>query len=342
MPLKLSFGIIVLNGEPFTRYCIQALYPHAYEIIIAEGACEGARNVATVKGHSIDGTLDILKEIKRIGDPDNKITIVTAEDEGHPDGFWQGEKLEQSQAYARRASGNYLWHVDIDEFYKDEDIFKIIRLLREDQDITCISFNQIGFWGGFNYKIESWYFKRHLSEIYRIFKWGKDYQFYSHRPPSVINEKKTNVRNGKWLRAKDMKKMGIFMYHYSFVFPKQIDEKVEYYQNAEWSRSIHSEWWANEVYYKFRYPYKAFINTNFPGWIERVGIEHPEQIQNLIKDLKTSMPHIKTRSTEDLKAITSSLKYRFNIRFLKLADPIDYFISSYFKSAKRKIKAIFK
>ena len=37
-PIKITFGIIVLNGEPFTRYCIRALYPHAHEIIVAEGA----------------------------------------------------------------------------------------------------------------------------------------------------------------------------------------------------------------------------------------------------------------------------------------------------------------
>ncbi len=87
MDVRITFGIIVLNGEPFTQYCIKALYPHAYGIIIAEGACEGAQNIATPDAHSRDGTLEILKELKRKEDPENKITIVTAEDEGHPDGF---------------------------------------------------------------------------------------------------------------------------------------------------------------------------------------------------------------------------------------------------------------
>ena len=117
MSVNITFGIIVLNGEPFTRYCIRALYPHAHEIIIAEGACEGARNIATADGHSRDGTLELLRRIKRLEDPENKITIVTAEDEGHTDGFWPGEKHEQCRAFAKRATGNYLWQVDIDEFY---------------------------------------------------------------------------------------------------------------------------------------------------------------------------------------------------------------------------------
>ena len=61
----------------------------------------------------------------------NKITIITAEDEGYPDGFWPGEKLEQSQAYAKRATGNYLWQVDIDEFYKGTISLKLIQNTRK-------------------------------------------------------------------------------------------------------------------------------------------------------------------------------------------------------------------
>lgn len=340
--MKISFGIIVLNGEPFTRYCIRALYPHAYEIIIAEGACEGARNIATPKGHSQDGTLEIIKEIKRLEDPENKITIVTAEDEGHPAGFWPDEKLEQSQAFAKRATGNYLWQVDIDEFYLDEDILKIKALLTGNSSISCISFKQFSFWGGFNYVVDSWYFKRHLSEIFRIFKWEEGFHYISHRPPTVINREGKNLKVINFMNAMQTEKMGIYMYHYSCVFPKQIEEKVEYYQSAQWSKSVHFRWWADEVYYKLKYPFKAFINTQFPGWIERFECKHPLQIQRLIEDLKTSMSFLKIRPDDDLKAITRSLKYRLSVRFLKLRNPIDYYVSLFYKSAKWKIKTIFK
>ena len=43
--------------------------------------------------------------------------MVTAEECGHENGFWPGEKDEQSRAYAARATGDYLWQVDVDEFY---------------------------------------------------------------------------------------------------------------------------------------------------------------------------------------------------------------------------------
>ena len=50
---KITFGIIVLNGEPFTRYNLRALYPFAHEIIVAEGASPKAAHAATPDGHSI-------------------------------------------------------------------------------------------------------------------------------------------------------------------------------------------------------------------------------------------------------------------------------------------------
>ncbi|MDX9763319.1 MAG: glycosyltransferase family A protein, partial [Desulfomonilia bacterium] len=97
---NITFGIIVLNGEPFTRYCLRQIYPHAHQIIVVEGAAPAARNISTSDGHSTDGTLQVLRDFQQYEDPDRKITIITAEDEGHPDGFWPGEKDEQSRANA--------------------------------------------------------------------------------------------------------------------------------------------------------------------------------------------------------------------------------------------------
>ena len=103
---KVTFGIIVLNGEPFVRYNLRALYPLAHQIIVVEGAAPAAASIATPDGHSTDGTLEILRDFKVNEDPDNKLTIVTAEDNGYQNGFWPGEKYEQSQAYADRTTGD--------------------------------------------------------------------------------------------------------------------------------------------------------------------------------------------------------------------------------------------
>jgi len=79
---KVTFGIIVLNGEPFTRYCLRALYPFAHEIIVVEGAAPAAVKVATPDGHSTDGTLETLYRFRAVEEPEGKVQIITRE------GFW--------------------------------------------------------------------------------------------------------------------------------------------------------------------------------------------------------------------------------------------------------------
>jgi glycosyltransferase involved in cell wall biosynthesis len=70
----ISFGIIVLNGEPFTKYCLRQLYPHAYEIIVVEGGSEKAAGFAP-EGRSTDGTLEALREFQEQEDPENKLRM---------------------------------------------------------------------------------------------------------------------------------------------------------------------------------------------------------------------------------------------------------------------------
>src|SRR5262245_44599038 len=160
---RVSFGMIVLNGEPFLRYNLRALYPFAHQIIVVEGACRGAESLATEDGHSTDQTLQILEDFKKNEDPLNKLTIVTR------NGFWS-EKDEQSAAYAKIATGDYLWQIDVDEFYQPQDMETILSCLSSDPTITAVSFKQITFWGGFEYFVDGWYLRRGADIYRRLFK----------------------------------------------------------------------------------------------------------------------------------------------------------------------------
>ena len=189
---RITFGIIVLNGEPFTRYCLRSLYPYAYEIIVVEGGHEDAKVVCTPDGHSIDGTLETLRRFKEEEDPENKVQIITR------DGFWKKrdefghDRTHQSRAYADRATGDYLWQVDIDEFYQPEDMEAILTMLNNNISITAVSFKTLHFWGRPEYKINSWRFRRGEDIYHRLFKWGPGYRYATHEPPTVIDEKGQN------------------------------------------------------------------------------------------------------------------------------------------------------
>lgn len=126
---RLTFGLIVLNGEPFIRYWLRAVYPWAYQIIVVEGATPYASSVATPDGHSTDSTIDTIKEFQISEDPNGKVDLITAEDEGYPNGFWPGEKTEMCKTFAKRVMGNYIVTLGIDEFFIEGDYSKIYDVL---------------------------------------------------------------------------------------------------------------------------------------------------------------------------------------------------------------------
>lgn len=339
---KVSFGIIVLNGEPFIRYCIKQIYPFAHQIIVVEGAVPSAAGIATEDGHSTDDTLRVLKDFQNKEDPDNKMFIVTAENEGYPNGFWPGEKDEQSRAYAKRATGDYLWQVDVDEFYRSPDIEKVLMLLKEEPEITAVSFKQITFWGGLDYIVDGWYLRSGADTYHRLFRWGNEYQYITHRPPTVVDEQGRNLRAIGWMSGRDMARRGIFLYHYSLLFPKQVEEKCSYYGNAPWARRSGAVKWAQNVFLHLKRPFRVHNVYQHLSWLERFHGTHPEQIQILWNDIVAGRVPVATRSTDDIETLLESLVYRLCVYFLKVAAPVYRPIRSAASLARRIFFALWK
>ncbi|MCC7203772.1 MAG: glycosyltransferase family 2 protein [Phycisphaeraceae bacterium] len=320
---RVSFGIIVLNGEPFLPYCIRALYPFAHQILVVEGACPGAAAVATPEGHSTDGTLETLRRMRAEEDPEGKITVITAEDRGHSDGFWPGEKDEQSRAYATAATGDYLWQVDSDEFYRADDMARVLDMLEEDPSITAMSFHQVQFWGGFDAFVDGWYLRRGGQEFHRLFKWGPGYRYMAHRPPTVVDDQGRDVRRGHWLSARETRRMGLHLYHYSLVLPSQVLGKSAYYAAAAWCRRKGLVDWARQAYMELDWPLHCHNVYDLPGWLERFTGEHPEQIRTLIDDLATGRLNVELRRTDDIDALLRRRWYRAAVTALKVLEPFD-------------------
>lgn len=313
---RVTFGIIVLNGEPFARYCLRALYPLAHEIIVVEGACETAAAIATPDGHSTDGTLETLYCFKAEEDPEDKVQILLR------DGFWS-EKDEQSQAYAERASGDYLWQIDIDEFYQPDDMRAVLAMLRNDPQITAVSFKELAFWGGFDYTVDAWYLQRTARSRHRLFKWGPGYRYVMHRPPTVHDSSGRDLRSVKWISGEELARRGILLYHYCLLFPKQVFEKCEYYAKAEWARRHRAQEWAQEVFLKLRDPYRVHNVYDYPSWLERFEGDHPPQIEALRADLVAGQLDIVLRSTDDIERLLRSPRYRLGRAALRLMEPLN-------------------
>jgi hypothetical protein len=330
---RISFGIIALNAQPFLIYSLRALYPFAYQILVVEGATVAAKSLATTDGHSLDGTLEMLRRFQESEDTENKLQIISAKDEGYQTGFWP-EKDQMSQAYARRATGNWLWQVDGDEFYKQEDMSAIVSMLKEDRDITSVSFPYLEFFGGFDYLITGkWHLYDH-PRFHRLFKWKQQFAYTSHRPPTVVNEKKENLRSLKWINQPRNGKFPVVLYHYSYVFPKQAKQKVGYYSNVSWTSAFReNQKWYEESYLGLEHPF--FLGEKgrpILQWLERFQGTHPESIQQLLTDLDAGKLHEPLRPTEDIEELLNSPGYWLTTRGLRLIMPPFWKARTWFRS----------
>ncbi|MEX2144507.1 MAG: glycosyltransferase family A protein [Anaerolineales bacterium] len=307
---RVSFGILALNAKPFLEYNLRALYPLAHEIIVVEGAVRAAASLATPDGHSTDGTVEMVAEFKKKHDPENKLSIVFAEDQGYTDGFWP-EKDEMSRAYAQHLTGDWLWQVDSDEFYREQDLQAILRMIAENPSISAISFPYLEFFGSFQSLITgSW----HLYEqtlCHRIFRWGPGYSYSNHRPPTVLDASGTDLRKKHWISAPKNKTEPIYLFHYSYVFPKQAQQKVGYYSNVEWTTSFRgNKRWFEESYQQLKRPMflgeKGWPNLQ---WLDGYDGQHPEAIMTLRYDLDTGKIKESLRPTRDIEKLLNSPLY---------------------------------
>ncbi len=307
---RITFGILALNAQPLLEYNLRALYPYAHEIIVVEGATRAAASLAGPDGHSTDDTLRMLSSFRKGSDPQNKVRVISAGDDGYADGFWP-EKDEMSQAFATRATGDWLWQVDSDEFYREVDMREIVALLEESSDISGISFPFHEFWGGFDYLTTGVWYLYEFPAVPRVFRWRPGYYYKSHRPPTVVDEKGEALDLSNWLSGKQMKARNVFMYHYSYVFPKQAEQKVGYYANVDWTDAfIQNERWMSEEYHGLKHP--MFLGERgWPvlQWLERYSEKHPEPIQQLRADLASGKISEKMRLTKDIDHLLDSRLY---------------------------------
>jgi glycosyltransferase involved in cell wall biosynthesis len=301
---RISFGMIVFNGEPFVRYNLRALYPYAHEIILVEGAAPGAAALATPDGHSTDGTLETIWDFIEEEDPENKVILITNE------GIWEGEKDQMSQAYAERATGDYLWQVDSDEFYMPEDIEKVGRILYRDPSIAAVSFKMLTFWGSMDYWVDSWYLRMGADIYHRLFKWEPGYKYVTHRPPTVVDEQGRNLREVNWLEGNTLQeKEGIFLYHYSLLFPKQVLEKSRYYTFEVGKGKSTSPEWVQDSFLTLKKPYRVHNVYKYPGWLSRYKGPHPPQDMAMWGDVLAGEIKIEVRNNTDAERLLNSMWY---------------------------------
>ena len=213
--MKIAFGMIVFEGDYVLKECLEQVYPFAHQILIAEGPVSYWQNKG--KTTSTDNTNFILDNFP---DPENKIKIVHGQ---------YKEKDEQCNAYIKylKPDVDYLWNLDSDEIYKTEDLNKIIDYL-DDKKPTSVGVRSCTFYGGFDHYLTG--FELNKDNFKRIFKVTPGSKWLKHRPPTI--QYPNGIVKNHIDSDKLYKDIGFQMYHYSYVFPNQVFNKINYYKEC--------------------------------------------------------------------------------------------------------------
>ncbi|MHC1791977.1 glycosyltransferase [Solidesulfovibrio sp.] len=309
---RVSFGLIVLNGEPFTRYCLRSLYPFAHEILVVEGAVTRAMGQARPDGHSRDGTLEILHAFKAREDPENKLVIITR------DGAWE-EKDAMCRAFAERATGDYLWQVDVDEFYRARDMGLVLEILADDPGLTAVAFRQRSFFAAPQFENGSSYLLAGGDVFRRVFRFTPGSRYVSHRPPTVCDARGLDQFAVNPLPARELERLDVRLFHYSLLFPNQVRDKTAYYATWDAPHCKELPGWVGEHYLGRRDPFNLFTVRDQPGWIEPYHGDHPAQAKALWDDVtagRLAVPPYPADGLAELSQLAADPVYRRRIRTL--------------------------
>jgi len=283
--MKIAFGMIVFEGDYVLKQCLQQVYPFASQILIAEGPVSYWQRQG--KTTSEDKTNEI---IDKFPDPEKKIKIIHGK-------FL--EKDDQCNAYIKFMDDDtdYLWNLDSDEVYKTEDLKKMISFL-ETEKPTSVGIRSCTFYGGIDHYLTG--FELNIDNFRRIFRVSKGANWLTHRPPTINYPPKSGI-TPKHIDSETLYLMtGIQMYHYSYVFPEQVKNKVGYYKS-----DISKESCIDDYFYSVYYPWltsnedgKMEIENKFDGVHEfkphvrgpcrtaKYTGSHPEAIEKSIPEIK--------------------------------------------------------
>lgn len=175
--MKMSFCIICYNEEHLIRQQLINLYPFAHEIIVVEGR---VLEFGDKFPKERDRTLEIIRDFP---DHDNKIKLFTKE-------TWPS-KENMVALYYREATGDYVWHIDVDEFYTPECIENTFDYIEETEIL--------------NYAHVEYYYFRYYNVV--VAKGGKLFwnrparihrnlpnRHLRHRPQLIIGSKPDQIK----------------------------------------------------------------------------------------------------------------------------------------------------
>lgn len=139
--VKIGAQICAYNEEEYLGYCLRGIYDHVDCITVL-------MNMGITWGGTPITRMDRTAEIAlNFPDPDNKIQVIGGEWESQEEQRNYGLKILRKMGY------DYIFVVDADEFYRQEDLERL-RELVETQKPKIVQVDVVTFWRSFYYRIK--------------------------------------------------------------------------------------------------------------------------------------------------------------------------------------------
>lgn len=283
--MKITYGIIVVDGMPFIKHQLKLLYQNAHQIIICEGGDDTWNKINGYR-RSKDDTVEVIKSFP---DPNGKIKLIQKN--------WKN-KNEMCHEYSKHATGDIIWHIDVDEFVDPKHI-PFIKQQYSNRQTQILSLPNFIFWGDTNTIVEANYGKEWITNWFayeRIFRRSPG-KYIHHIPERGYYEPKTGrVLPAPTVGPNVFKNAGIFTYHFSYVLDSAVRDKIKYY-NYRIPGCIKKDWYEN-VFCKFKDNKSKWINEDFN--VQPLdGAKHPTFNERL-RQLSHDLPDFLKELTKDL------------------------------------------
>ena len=219
---------IVLNGEMHLLNWGRENCHNFDHWIIVEGAVHPKQCTAWcnkipedyLKGcHSSDYTLQVISQLK---EEFGNITILTKED------FWDG-KLEMFQAmnpYIERLKPDYIWQVDVDEYWTKEDLESAETNLAKSDAICSRFLTDTILYANNEYVLQVFgeWGEGKDNNFKRLWKYEPGCFFERHEPPMMSHE---NGKERGWAQNSERP------LHLSYFYEEDVKFKSEFYKEHE-------------------------------------------------------------------------------------------------------------
>lgn len=213
------------NEEKLIEACMLQLYNKVDRIIVIEGAVKSKVEAgqATPDGHSLDKTVDIIKDVKTNKDPDKKIVFVRI------DRPWSDLEELKNCFFQYMQDGDWMLITDADEFIHPEVVDKLRTAISLEPWATEIV--PAGF---YHFWRDAWHIRKPSGD------WGQQHQRFIKFQPGLNYQNHPVARDGHGVctyfdprylsRRFVMKDFVVFHYSYCKDDAEDIKRKKAFYE----------------------------------------------------------------------------------------------------------------